>query len=209
MNGQKEIWDRNHAENAARLGLRGHSSFAGEVMCLIPGKARILELGCGVGNDAAYFAAFGHNVVAVDFSDTALEEATKQFGGFPNLTFVKQDIGEPFAFGDGEFDFVYARLSLHYFPDAQTKKVFGEIARVLRPGGAVAFICKSVMDPLYGKGTEIERDMFETDHVRHFFSEEYAAECLGNRLEIQSLMSGEDNFFTRPSAFVKAIGRKK
>ncbi|GCF07455.1 hypothetical protein [Dictyobacter arantiisoli] len=75
--------------------------------------------------------------------------------------------------------------------------------------GILAFLCKSIHDPLYGQGEEIEQDMFIRDgHVRHFFSEDYAKACLGNNFTIETLQSGTAKFYSQQSEFVKVIARK-
>ena len=107
-------------------------------------------------------------------------------------------------FRDRAFDAVYARLSLHYFPDAVTRQMFGEIRRVLRPDGMLAFMCKSTADPLYGEGNQIEPDMFLRDgKVRHFFSEAYARECLRAGYQIDALWSGPETVYDGPSNVVR------
>ena len=112
------------------------------------------------------------------------------------------------SFNDNKFDVVYARLSLHYFTDKITKKIFNEMHRVLRPNGYLCFICKSTNDPLYGKGIEVEKDMFENNgHVRHFFSENYAKLLLVDRFKIQKIESGDEKFYGNDSAFVKIIAQ--
>lgn len=53
---------------------------------------RILVLGAGSGNDAAYLASIGHHVTAVDFSDEAIDRAQKKYSQQLNLKFVKSDL---------------------------------------------------------------------------------------------------------------------
>ena len=90
------------------------------------------------------------------------------------------DSNHPLPFRDNTFDVVYARLSLHYFRDSVTKEIFKEIHRILKPDGRLSFLCKSTGDSFYGKGEEIEKDLFEYEgYMRHFFTENYAKECLG------------------------------
>jgi SAM-dependent methyltransferase len=68
---------------------------------------------------------------------------------------------------------------LHYYRDAVTRAVFTEIRRVLAPGGLLLFACKSPQDPAWGRGVEIEPDLFDLNgKVRHFFSEAYARSLL-------------------------------
>ena len=77
-------------------------------------------------------------------------------------------------------DGVYARLSLLDYPDHITRLLFQEIHHILKRGGRLAFLCKSTDDPLYGKGQQLEKNMFENKgHVRHFFDENYTKILLG------------------------------
>jgi SAM-dependent methyltransferase len=54
-------------------------------------RSRILVLGAGSGNDAAYFAREGHIVTAVDFSHEAVAQAKTKYAALANLKFVQAD----------------------------------------------------------------------------------------------------------------------
>ncbi len=209
MQDQRQLWDNAHTN----LGLHVHSlrqtQFAEEVEATIPKASTILELGCGEGNDSAYFAKQGHAVVATDFSDVVIEQNHERWSQ-TNLLFKVQDTSEHLQYDDNSFGVVYARLSLHYSTDEITQKIFAEINRVLKPDGYLCFICKEVSDAIYGKGTQIESDMFELDgHVRHFFSEVYARKLLSDiGFRIESLTKGQEKIYERQSAFIKIIARK-
>ncbi|HLZ56934.1 MAG TPA: class I SAM-dependent methyltransferase, partial [Ktedonosporobacter sp.] len=154
---------------------------------------RVVELGCGEGTDAAYFAQQGLNVEGLDFSETALARGRQRYGYLAGLTLRVGDISQSLPYASGSLDGVYARLTLHYFTDKVTKAIFGEIWRVLKTGGLLAFMCKTTRDHHYGQGQEVEQDMFvfQDGHVRHFFSEEYARACLGSDFSIERLVSWE------------------
>jgi SAM-dependent methyltransferase len=91
---------------------------------------RILELGCGSGRDAVFLQGRGHSVTATDFSEFAID-ANISFHEASGVVFSVQDLRTPLTFFDADFDAVYARLSLHYFPDGITRDIFREIHRVL------------------------------------------------------------------------------
>jgi len=205
MQGQREIWEATYELEWPQAAASGPSDFAREAAGLLRRRSRVLELGCGAGVDAAYLAGQGHAVVALDFAEPALRRNRRHWAGVSGLHFVCGDIAAPLPFADGAFGMVYARLSLHYFPDAVTRRCFAEIERVIVESGLLAFMCKSTQDPLYGRGSALEPDMFELDHVRHFFSEAYARDCLGGRFAIEQLRSRGDG----RSAFVEVIARKR
>lgn len=207
MQDQKGHWDSLHGKGALNHYKKEPSFFAKEVTKELKASSRILELGCGAGSDANYFASLGHTVTATDFSDIVIGKNKKHFSA-QGLSFKVVDMEQPFPFENDSFEAVYARLSLHYFSDKKTREIFSETARVLGSGGKLFFICKSVNDPLYGKGTKIEDDMFENNgHIRHFFSENYAKELLEG-FKIEKLESGEEKFYDKASDFVKVKAKK-
>ena len=212
MSDQHRHWNASYERRFPAAEDQGPSSLARECAALIPAAASVLELGCGPGYDARYFASLGHTVLATDFAEAAIAANRSLPDDPPNLRSELLDIARAFPFGDHAFDAVYARLSLHYFPDRVTRAVFREIHRVLTPGGLLCFLCKSEQDPLYGEGTQLEPDMFERDgHVRHFFSEAYCASCLSagfTTVELsRSTAPNAGSSPSRYSAFVKAIAR--
>jgi ubiquinone/menaquinone biosynthesis C-methylase UbiE len=206
---QKQHWNSLHKAGDIAQYSQKQTDFAEEVNKLIPADSSVLDLGCGSGNDSVYFAKHNHTVLGTDFSDIAIEKNKLHYQNLPKLQFIVQDLSDAFPFKDSSFSVMYARLSLHYFSDKVTKQIFNEIYRVLKIQGLLCFICKSVHDPLYGKGERIEKDMFTfNNHVRHFFSKEYVQECLAGKFEIKLLETGEDSFYNKNSAFVKVIAQK-
>ncbi len=205
MTGQKDHWNLLHEKGALDHFSEKPSLFAVEVAEILSPNSKILELGCGVGSDSNFFASKGYSVLATDFSDVAIEKNINYYKE-KNLVFEVVDIEKPMPFKNGSFDVIYARLSLHYFNDETTRKIFKELARVLKPDGLLCFVCKSTNDPLYGKGRMIEKDMFElSGHVRHFFSEEYVKDLLRDKFVIKKLESGEEKFYDSLSSFIKVI----
>lgn len=184
----------------------GVTDFAKEVDAKIPHHSRILELGCSAGDDAGFFGKQGHEVIALDVSAPLIEVASQRYADLPNVTFHQADVRQSFPLGGQSVDCVFARLSLHYFSHAVTLNIFGEIAWVLRPGGMFFFACRSTEDPLYGRGEQIEPDMFSlNNHVRHFFSPDYARELLEvsgfTKIEISA---GKQQLYGEHAAYVKA-----
>ncbi len=204
----QELWERAYRERPADEE-PAPSAFAREVVALLPSGARVLELGCGLGADAALFARAGHEVVASDIAAAALARLRAQFVREPRLAVACLDLRAPLPFTDAAFDAVYGRLSLHYFDDATTRAVFAEIARVLRPGGVFAFMCKSTADLLHGRGELVEPDMFAlAGKVRHFFSEAYTRACLDRRFQVDWLTHGFEPLPGEPSHVVRVLARR-
>jgi SAM-dependent methyltransferase len=209
MRDQRALWESIYEDRPQPDGARGPNEFAVEVAQMLAPHCRILELGCGTGADARYLAALGHEVVALDHSLAAIERANTGAEATANLRFEVHDIATPFDSAvAASFDVVYAHLSLHYFSDAVTKRLFQEIARLLKPSGLLAFTCRSTADSRHGRGLEIEPHLFDADHLRHFFSVEYAAECLRTDFVVVSLTEERGPLYGSESAYVKALSRR-
>jgi SAM-dependent methyltransferase len=98
----------------------------------------VLEIGCGSGVHARLLAAAGAHVSAVDLTPTAVEmtRCRLELHGLQG-TVVEAD-AESLPFADASFDFVWSWGVIHH--SADTGRVIAEIARVLRPGGRLAFM---------------------------------------------------------------------
>ncbi len=106
-----------------------------DVIKLIP--SRTLDLGCGTGFCAhalrrRYRKA---EVVGLDIAPAMLHEARRRDGWLRRGHWLGGD-AERLPFADAAFDLVFSNFTLQWCdPD----RVFGEVARVLRPGGLFMF----------------------------------------------------------------------
>ena len=98
---------------------------------------QVLDVGCGGGYLARLLAAAvgpDGQVTGVDPSEAAVRYARRRAAA--NCTFrvgVAQDLDLP----DRSFDVVTSTLAAHHIPEAARAAAFGEMFRVLRPGGAL------------------------------------------------------------------------
>jgi SAM-dependent methyltransferase len=206
---QKTIWNKKHASGGHESLRHKPSNFAPVAEKYFLEGATIADLGCGVGREAEYFASKGFNVLASDISEEAIKLNKKYFSGL-NIQFSVQDLQNPLPYKDSELSVVYSNLSLHYFDDKTTRKIFKEIWRVLKIGGILAFTCKSVHDHHYGHGEQVEKNVFvsESGHVRHLFSLEYAKELLNGLFEPLLLEEVEDENDGQTDSVIRCIANK-
>ncbi len=97
----------------------------------------VVDLGSGAGNDcfvARHECGAEGKVIGVDFSEVMVEKARHNADalGFNNVEFRLGDI-ENMPIGDGRADVVVSNCVLNLLPNKS--RIFGEIFRVLKPGG--------------------------------------------------------------------------
>ena len=120
------------------------ASFAGvgyhlDLAALAPGEA-VLDLGSGSGTDvfcAAVQVGATGSVAGVDFTREQLAKAARlrDRDGFERVSFAEASI-DALPFEDGTFDVVISNGVINL--SVVKSRVFGEAARVLRPGGRLA-----------------------------------------------------------------------
>jgi SAM-dependent methyltransferase len=115
------------------------------IVGLLPSAARVLEIGCGTGEDALRFAELGHGVVATDISAAMLEQARQKLQkASPAIRERVQvevlDAADPNAAGlnfEHEFDLVFSNFgALNCIADL--RPIFGYALDRLAPGGYLA-----------------------------------------------------------------------
>ena len=102
-------------------------------------RARVLEIGCGEGRDAVFFARNGYDVTAYDIVPEGIRKAEKlaalhqvPLNAFcaDMRTFVPET----------EYDVVYASRALHYLPAEKRESFFEAYKRKTKAGGLHAFM---------------------------------------------------------------------
>jgi len=105
-----------------------------------PGE-RILDIGCGAGQTSLELAeAVGSEgvVLGVDISQPLIDVARRRSASVPGLSFQLAD-AETESFPTGAFDGAFSRFGVMFF--ANPVAAFRNIARALKPGGRLAFVC--------------------------------------------------------------------
>lgn len=95
----------------------------------LPSGARVLELGCGAGDDALAMLAAGFDVTPSDGAAAMAQIAEARLGRpVQVLDFAELD-------EDRAYDAIWANACLLHVPRAELGRVLARIHRALRPGG--------------------------------------------------------------------------
>jgi SAM-dependent methyltransferase len=108
----------------------------------------VLEIGCGMGAMAMFWARQGARITAVDLNPVAIEQTTRRFAlyGLPGI--IRRENAHRLSFPDSNFDYVYSWGVLHHSPDFELSA--SELFRVLRPGGEFGLMLYNRRSLLYG-----------------------------------------------------------
>ena len=122
-----------------RWGLyRDAIAYARQSLGKVEGK-RVLEFGCGLGEDTLAFGMQGAHLLTFDLSESMVRDvaALVREKGLNHIIALHRMSGEALAFSDESIDLVYGRSVLHHLniPIARD-----EIYRVLRKGGKAVFL---------------------------------------------------------------------
>jgi tellurite methyltransferase len=134
-----------------------------------PGQS-LIELGCGNGRDAFFFAQEGLDVQALDQCASEIEELMKTNGQHKNLQFSDGDFTE-LDDSDDPHDIIYSRFTLHSVTAEGQQKTLEWCYRNLEPGGLLCIETRGQKNEIYKKGKPVEGEpdaYIYNDHYRRF-----------------------------------------
>jgi len=137
---------------------------------------RVLDLGCGNGRHAIYFARQGFKAAGIDVSEQAIEWA-QDWAKRESLDIdFRTGHIENLPFEDKTFDVVVSHGVLDHVHMETAEKAAAEVRRVLKPKGLFYCDLRSTEDFEYGTGetaghnTFVVSEGYERGLVQHFFS---------------------------------------
>ncbi|HEY5695674.1 MAG TPA: class I SAM-dependent methyltransferase [Candidatus Saccharimonadales bacterium] len=133
---EKEIVGRYSKGTKQTFNFKKYQTIVHEWLPFTTQPATILDIGCGEGTVTNFLKKEFPNakcVIGVDISEEMIDVAKQTYKG---IDFRMGEM-DKLPLGDGEADFIFSRLAIHYSQDL--RKTLAEVARVARPG-ALFFI---------------------------------------------------------------------
>lgn len=207
-----KYWDAKHLEYADKAWIDKPTLFAEFALKFFLKKGKLLELGCGQGQDSRFYAKNGFQVLATDFSRKAInlliEKSEKEY---VKLDTKLVDLSEKLPFKNNQFDVVYSHLALHYFNQQKTKELFNEIARVLKSKGVLACLLNTIEDPEIANFEMIENGLYKEPGkiVKRYFSVDTIKTFIEDKFEIIILDAKGETYKDEIKTLIRFIGKKK
>lgn len=135
----------------------------------------LIDVGCGTGEHALFFASRGHKVLGVDSAPLAIEKARQNATERGSAAEFKTWDALDLASLGRKFQTALDSGLFHVFPDRERKAYVKGLAAVVLPGGKYFMLCFSDKEPLGWGGPrrvsrkEIEEsfsDGWRVDYVR-------------------------------------------
>jgi 2-polyprenyl-3-methyl-5-hydroxy-6-metoxy-1,4-benzoquinol methylase len=103
---------------------------------------KALDIGCGLGDNAAALAGQGAEVTAFDLVPRAAEWAQNRFPD-SGIVFCAADLFDPPAEWLGAFDFVHETYTLQALPASMLSQAREALVQLVKPGGRLLIISRA------------------------------------------------------------------
>jgi ubiquinone/menaquinone biosynthesis C-methylase UbiE len=116
-------------------------------------SSKILDIGCGTGNQVVNFGSKGYEVLGIDISPSMIKKAKEKY---PDYDFKVADASNGDKFNSNTFTHITCLyFTLYYFPNK--RQLFENIYKWLMPGGyfIVHLVDRKMFDPILPPGNPL------------------------------------------------------
>lgn len=156
---------------------RGDRFVTAETRRVLPGGARVVDAGCGIGATVCGLADAGYDAIGIDFAEDAVARIRSLV---PELQIEVADV-RALPFEDGSLDGVWSLGVIEHFYDGFAPLI-AETERVLRPGGYL-FLTVPVFSPLKALKARMGRyPAYKLEERDQFFQFAYRPSFINERI---------------------------
>lgn len=158
-------------------------------------EVKVLDLGCGGGNNTYFLSKEKFQTYAIDGSPTSIKITEQRLNDEGLSADLKVANFKNLPYKNNFFDCIIDRASVYCNVWGDIKKIYEEIYRVLKKGGRYIGFLPNIKHPGLKYGTEFEKNTynnfrsgsFADSEIAHFFTKEEIDELLGN-FEIEDIL---------------------
>ncbi|MBT7307303.1 MAG: class I SAM-dependent methyltransferase [Gammaproteobacteria bacterium] len=121
---------------------------------------RVLEVGCGSGNNLWFLSREGFQCAGIDLSKTAVNYAKQYLAGDGLEADIRVGDISQLPWEDGHFDLVIDRISITHNSMRDIQQMHDEVVRVLRHGGEFFSVMLAWDHPVHQNSKEISHHAF-------------------------------------------------
>lgn len=154
----RKFWDEQAKVPEAHIAVRGEKVFSDRVQAFHDQKLvelislkpsdHILDAGCGLGDQVILLSPRVAKITGIDYSAPMVERCKERLTkeGVGNAEVRVADVTN-LPFPDNSFDHALSICVLQYLTEEECLKMFGEISRVVKPGGNIVYHFKNTCSP--------------------------------------------------------------
>jgi len=134
-------------------------------------NSKILDLGCGSGEDILFLAQQGFTVLGIDKSEEAIKEITEKIKelNLANIKLEKSDIRD-YIIEPEKFDVIICKNVLNFIDKDQALKIINDIKNKIKKGGYILIQVFTIEDPSFNKRNRFI-SYFEIKELFNLFTE--------------------------------------
>ncbi|WP_327669451.1 MULTISPECIES: methyltransferase domain-containing protein [unclassified Streptomyces] len=153
----QEEWNRGYADGRRYRSLGDAERFLLTGQVPAPSAGRALDVGCGVGELAAYLTSLGYTTDAADWSDHALADGAAHHPDVARWLRLDIEHDDWAQLHESGYDLITLRLVAAFLEDRP--RVLRDLGNRLRPGGALVVITPlAAQTPAERRGTALDED---------------------------------------------------
>ena len=173
-NPERAHWNARYSEKEFLWTVTPNRFLVEETRDLTPGRA--LDLAVGEGRNAVWLADQGWHVLAVDFSDVAIEKARRLAEHCHVADRIEFEVADLRSYTPPAASFDLVVLLYLHLPAAEMEQIISHAAKAVAPGGTFLLVGHDASNPLHGHGGP--------QNPAVLYSPEWVAAVLARHLEV-------------------------